>query len=102
VSDIQVHERRPMNQISLSPDRVIGAPAIELSRRGGAVAVAYALAVTMLGTTLPTPLYGLYRDRFGLSELITTVVFAVYAAGVLGALLLVGGLSDIVGRRRVL
>jgi len=65
-------------------------------------AVAFALAVAMLGTTLPTPLYGLYRERFGFSELMITVIFATYAAGVIASLLLFGRLSDQIGRRRVL
>ncbi|MYS18123.1 MFS transporter [Streptomyces sp. SID4982] len=56
----------------------------------------------MMGTTLPTPLYGLYRERIGFSELIVTVVFAVYAIGVIVALLLAGGASDVLGRRPVL
>ena len=73
-------------------------------RRGGltTAAVAFALAVAMLGTTLPTPLYGLYRERFGFSELMITVIFATYAAGVIASLLLFGRLSDQIGRRRVL
>jgi MFS family permease len=61
-----------------------------------------ALAIVMLGTTLPTPLYGLYRERFGFSELMITVIFATYAAGVIASLLVFGRLSDQVGRRRVL
>jgi MFS family permease len=56
----------------------------------------------MLGTTLPTPLYPLYRGQFGFSEFIVTVVFAVYAAGVIGGLVLFGRLSDQIGRRRLL
>ncbi|MEV7596986.1 MFS transporter [Kitasatospora sp. NPDC089797] len=56
----------------------------------------------MAGTTLPTPLYGLYQERMGFSELTVTVVFAVYAFGVIGVLLLVGNVSDTVGRRPVL
>ena len=91
-----------MSQVQYALDRVARTPALALSRRGGFVAVAYALAVAMLGTTMPTPLYGLYRDRFGFSELMVTVVFATYAAGVIAALLLAGRLSDELGRRRVL
>jgi len=56
----------------------------------------------MLGTTLPTPLYVLYRQRFGFSELMVTVIFATYALGVIAALLLFGRLSDQIGRRRAL
>ncbi|CCK25531.1 drug efflux protein [Streptomyces davaonensis JCM 4913] len=59
-------------------------------------------AVCMAGTTLPTPLYGLYQDKFDFSELTVTVVYAVYALGVIGVLLLAGNASDAVGRRPVL
>ncbi|MFJ1967540.1 MFS transporter [Streptomyces sp. NPDC087903] len=59
-------------------------------------------AVCMAGTTLPTPLYGLYQEKFGFSELTVTVVYAVYAFGVIGVLLLTGNASDTVGRRPVL
>jgi MFS family permease len=64
--------------------------------------VAAAFAVTMLGTTLPTPLYVLYQRELRFSTLTSTVVFAVYAAGVLAALLLFGGVSDVIGRRPTL
>lgn len=56
----------------------------------------------MVGTTLPTPLYPLYQEKFGFSELTVTVVYAVYAFGVIGVLLLMGNASDAVGRRAVL
>src|ERR1700729_2374057 len=79
-------------------------PSITRTRRFGFAAAALALAVAMLGTTLPTPLYGLYRQRFGFSELMITVIFATYAAGVIASLLLLlfGRLSDQIGRRRML
>lgn len=64
--------------------------------------VAGAFAVTMLGTTLPTPLYVLYQEKLHFSYLTITVIFAVYAVGVLAALLLFGRASDALGRRRVL
>jgi MFS family permease len=73
-----------------------------LSQRAGFAAVAYAFGVTMLSTTLPTPLYPLYRRQLGFSELTVTIVFATYAVGVLIALLAFGNLSDAVGRRWVL
>jgi MFS family permease len=56
----------------------------------------------MLGTTLPTPLYVLYEQQWGLAPFVGTVIFAVYAAGVLTALLVLGRASDEFGRRRVL
>jgi MFS family permease len=74
----------------------------ELGRRGGFVAAAFALAATMVGTTLPTPLYPIYRSELGFSELMVTAIFASYAAGAVGALLLTGSLSDEIGRRRLL
>jgi MFS family permease len=77
-------------------------PLAGLGRRGGFAATAYAFAVVMLGTTLPTPLYATYRQEFGFSELMVTVIFATYAVGVIAALLLFGGLSDQIGRRRAL
>ncbi|MET8225661.1 MFS transporter [Streptomyces sp. NPDC005301] len=64
---------------------------------GGAV-----FAVCMAGTTLPTPLYGLYQEKFDFSELTVTVVYAVYAFGVIAVLLAAGNASDAIGRRPVL
>ncbi|AQU65180.1 MFS transporter [Streptomyces niveus] len=68
----------------------------------GYLGAAVVFAIGMLGTTLPTPLYGLYREELGFSEFMVTVVFAVYAFGVIAVLLLAGDFSDQVGRRPVL
>jgi MFS family permease len=46
------------------------------------------------------PIYPQYRERWGFS--VTMLIFAVYVAGLLGALLTVGSLSDHLGRRPVL
>ena len=64
--------------------------------------VAYAFVATMIGTTLPTPLYPIYEQRFGISGLTVTIIFATYAVGVIAALLLLGQRSDLIGRRPVL
>ena len=64
--------------------------------------VAFAFLVTMLGTTLPTPLYPGYQTAFGFSQLIITVIFAAYAVGVIAALLVAGRWSDQLGRRPLL
>jgi MFS family permease len=72
------------------------------TRRLGYGAAAAVFAIGMAGTTLPTPLYGLYRAELGFSELMVTVIFASYAVGVIATLLLVGNHSDVVGRRPVL
>jgi MFS family permease len=64
--------------------------------------VAYLFAATMLGTTLPTPLYVIYQSQWHFSSGTISVIFASYAAGVLAALLLAGRSSDQVGRRPIL
>ncbi|MFJ5830768.1 MFS transporter [Streptomyces sp. NPDC093089] len=64
--------------------------------------MAFVFWVVMAGTTVPTPLYPLYGERFGFSPMTVTVVFAVYAMGVVAGLLVFGRLSDQVGRRPVL
>ena len=69
---------------------------------GRRLRVAAAFLVTMVGTTMPTPLYPLYEQRFGFGSLVVTVVFATYAVGVGTALVVLGGLSDRIGRRPVL
>ena len=61
----------------------------------------YAFAAIMIGTTLPTPMYALYADRMHFALFTTTVIFATYAIGVLGALLIFGRWSDAIGRRTV-
>ncbi|TVT15431.1 MFS transporter, partial [Amycolatopsis rhizosphaerae] len=70
--------------------------------RAAVALISFAFTTAMIGTTLPTPLYPLYQRAFGFGELTTTVVFAVYALGVMAALLLAGGWSDRLGRRPML
>jgi MFS family permease len=60
------------------------------------------LSITMLGTTLPTPLYVIYQTKWHFSAVIVTVTFAVYAVAVLATLLLAGRSSDQAGRKPVL
>jgi predicted MFS family arabinose efflux permease len=64
--------------------------------------VAFAFLAVMAFSAVPSPLYGLYRVRDHFSLFMITVVYAVYAVGVLGSLLLAGHLSDWYGRRRLL
>src|ERR1700733_3770822 len=63
---------------------------------------AWVLTATMLGTTLPTPLYVIYQAQWHFSAAIVTVTFAVYAVAVLATLLLAGRSSDQAGRKPVL
>lgn len=61
------------------------------------------LSAVALGVSgLPAPLYGIYESTWHLSPLSTTVVFAVYAVAALGAVLVSGRISDVVGRKPVL
>lgn len=73
-----------------------------MPRRAGFVLVSFVFLVTMFGTTLPTPLYPLFQQRYSFGELMVTVVFAIYAFGVIAGLLLFGALSDEIGRKPVL
>ncbi len=69
--------------------------------------LAYALVGGVIGLALfasstPSPLYGIYRQLWGFSPAVLTLVYATYAFGVLAALVLAGRVSDEVGRRPVL
>jgi MFS family permease len=76
-------------------------------RRTLSPTVAYGLVASVVGLALfasitPSPLYGTYRELWGFSPLVLTLVYATYAFGVLTTLILAGRLSDEVGRRPVL
>ncbi len=60
-----------------------------------------AIFVVAFGTNVPTPLLLVYRTELGLSSTALTGAFAVYAAGLVPALLLAGPASDRFGRRPV-
>lgn len=74
------------------------ARAISRSSRFAGGAAIFALFVS---STLLTPLYDLYRARYGLTTLVITLIYAVYVIGNLVALLFLGRLSDHLGRRPV-
>jgi MFS family permease len=56
----------------------------------------------LAGSSAPSPLYPLYQSLWGLSPVMITVVFGIYALAILTGLLFAGRLSDHVGRRPVL
>jgi MFS family permease len=71
-------------------------------RRSIPFVVAVAAGVAPLtAASAPSPLYPVYQRLWGFSSLTLTLVFAVYVFALLGALLTVGSLSDVVGRRPV-
>jgi hypothetical protein len=53
-------------------------------------------------TSLPSPLYGLYRSRGHLSALMITVIYAIFAGGTIGTLLRVWPIAARIGRRGVM
>lgn len=68
---------------------------------------AFAVVALLIGSLLaasatPTPLYGDYAARWHFSSATLTVVYAVYAIGVLASLVAAGRISDRIGRRPVL
>ncbi|WP_308466877.1 MFS transporter [Rathayibacter soli] len=73
-----------------------------LSQRWKFWGVAYTSVVLSAGSNLPTPLYRSYETAFGFTPLMVTLIFAVYVAALIPSLLLIGPLSDAVGRRPVL
>ena len=71
------------------------------SPRTGFWLVAAALGVLVSASAAPSPIFPVYQAEWGLGPSAVTVVFAVYAAVLLVALLTVGSLSDHLGRRPV-
>ncbi|MEL4155371.1 MFS transporter [Corynebacterium bovis] len=77
-------------------------PASPAPRHGSMFSLAlavYIFTVVMVGTTMPTPLYPTFSAKFGFGASQTTLLFAVYAVGVVVALIFLGRLSTRVGRK---
>jgi MFS family permease len=74
---------------------------IEFDRTAATCAVAAMIGVLFAGSTVVTPLYIIYKQQFGFSQISLTLIYAVYVVGNLTALLLFGRLSDQIGRRPV-
>ncbi|MFD2091647.1 MFS transporter [Blastococcus deserti] len=83
-----------MSAVVPAPRRLPRAPAFW--------SVAALLVVMLAASGVPSPLYRVYQEQFGFSSGVLTTVFGVYAFALLASLLVVGGLSDHVGRRPVL
>jgi MFS family permease len=60
------------------------------------------LGVFLFAASAPSPLYRVYAGLWHFSPLTLTIVFALYAVGLLLALLVTGRLSDHLGRRPVI
>jgi predicted MFS family arabinose efflux permease len=77
-------------------------PTRRLSRPAAFWSVAGLLVLMLAASGVPSPLYRVYQQEFGFSSGVLTTVFGVYAFSLLVSLLVVGGLSDHVGRRPVI
>ncbi|MCS5723351.1 MFS transporter [Herbiconiux sp. CPCC 203407] len=64
--------------------------------------VAYTFVAIMAFSTVPTPLYPLYEQAGGFGSSTVTVIFSMYALGVLLSLFLAGHISDWYGRKPLL
>ena len=69
--------------------------------RFSALVVAAALFLVTGAVNLQVPLYQAYAEAAGYGNGLTAVVFAAYVAGLLPVLILIGGVSDRVGRKPV-
>jgi predicted MFS family arabinose efflux permease len=87
--------RTPMLIPEMTPRRT-------LSPRAGYALAAMIVGLALFASGVPSPLYETYRELWGFSPLVLTLVYATYAFGVLTTLILAGRLSDDVGRRPVL
>lgn len=77
-------------------------PSLPLSRPAGFWSIALLLVLVLAASGVPSPLYRVYQEQFGFSSGVLTLIFGVYAVALLVALLIVGELSDHIGRRPVL
>jgi MFS family permease len=90
-----------------TPTRTPGLTGAAAVRSGLSQPVAFAAIAAIFVTftaasSAPSPLYVVYQQLWGFSAVTLTVIFAVYVVGLIGALLVLGALSDHVGRRPVL
>ncbi|MGI4847538.1 MAG: MFS transporter [Janthinobacterium lividum] len=89
-----------MKTISAEPAQ--GRAARQLGSHGSLWLLASIMVAFLAASSAPSPLYAIYRQAWGFSALMLTVVFAMYAFALLAALLVCGSLSDYRGRREVI
>lgn len=75
---------------------------MRVQRRTAFWILAALLAAFLFASAVPSPLYVVYQEQWSFSDITLTSVFAVYALALLGALLVVGSISDHIGRRPTL
>jgi MFS family permease len=75
---------------------------VRLSRPLAFGAIAAIFVLFTATAAAPSPLYVVYQREWGFSATTLTAIFAVYAFGLMASLLVLGALSDHIGRRPVL
>jgi predicted MFS family arabinose efflux permease len=81
---------------------LLNVPSSGPSRSTAFWSVAVLLVLVLAASGVPSPLYRVYQQQFGFSSSVLTTIFGIYAFALLASLLVVGALSDHVGRRPVL
>jgi MFS family permease len=92
--------RQPVIDVSAAIPSGSRTGRLSLPNAFAATAAIFVLFAT--ASSAPSPLYVVYQKEWGFSNATLTVIFAVYVVGLIGALLVLGALSDHVGRRPVL
>lgn len=91
-----------MSSPSIAPQpRARPAPDVRL-RAMGFWLMAGVLGLLVSASSAPSPLYGVYQQKWRFSPTTLTAIFAVYALALIVTMLVVGALSDYVGRRPVI
>jgi len=93
---------KPVTAYTTPLERLRSAPLLRPGSTGPFLIGAVALFVLLTDGNLATPLYAVYREKFGFSATELTLIFATYTIVLIPSLLLFGQLSDRVGRRPVL
>jgi Major Facilitator Superfamily len=70
-----------------------------LRERAQSYAAAFVLTLLFMGATLPSPLYVIYRDELHFSQVMLTLIYAVYFGAAMATAFLLGRISDEIGRR---
>jgi MFS family permease len=71
-------------------------------RRGTFWSAALVLALALWASGAPSVLYPVYAEQWSLPPVVMTSVFAAYPFALLVMLLVVGGIADVIGRRRAM
>lgn len=86
-----------MSVTAFNEPTTVAAPA-----RSSLLFVAAGYFVLMVAGGAPSPLYSIYQADIGFSSGTLTMIFAIYAIVLLVTLMIIGSLSDYIGRRPVL